>query len=138
LLSFSGWWLWWPPAAPSLGFASDPSGGGLYSLLRSVVIEREERKALCCYLMSHRTRWETPRGRYDEHNSMFSLSMKPKFNRPIGERTHFWRLLLVGARRQLMARCRCQLQRGTCTQHNQTTLPQLIVRFQQIKAKIES
>jgi hypothetical protein len=40
-------------------------------------------------LMSHRTRWETPRGRYNEHNSTFSLSMKPKFNRPIGERKHF-------------------------------------------------
>jgi hypothetical protein len=41
------------------------------------------------YMMSHRTRWETPRGRYDEHNSKFSLSMKPKFNRPVGERNHF-------------------------------------------------
>jgi hypothetical protein len=40
-------------------------------------------------VMSHRTRWETPRGRYDEHNSKFSLSMKPKFNRPVGERNHF-------------------------------------------------
>jgi hypothetical protein len=40
-------------------------------------------------LMSHRTRWETTIGRYDEHNSKFSLSMKPKFNRPIGERNHF-------------------------------------------------
>jgi hypothetical protein len=39
-------------------------------------------------LMSQRTRWETPRGRYDEHNSKFSLSMKPKFNRPVGERNH--------------------------------------------------
>jgi hypothetical protein len=29
----------------------------------------------------------TPRGRYDEHNSKFSLSMKPRFNRPVGERT---------------------------------------------------
>jgi hypothetical protein len=40
-------------------------------------------------LMSHRTHWETPRGRYDEHRSKFSLSMKPKFNRPVGERNHF-------------------------------------------------
>jgi hypothetical protein len=24
-------------------------------------------------LMSHKTRWETPRGRYDEHSSKFSL-----------------------------------------------------------------
>jgi hypothetical protein len=31
-------------------------------------------------LMSHKTSLETPRGRYDEHNSKFSLSMKPKFN----------------------------------------------------------
>jgi hypothetical protein len=31
-------------------------------------------------LMSHRTHWETPRGRYDKHISKFSLSMKPKFN----------------------------------------------------------
>jgi hypothetical protein len=36
-----------------------------------------------------RTRWETPRGRYDEQCSKFSLSMKPKFNRPVGERNHF-------------------------------------------------
>jgi hypothetical protein len=40
-------------------------------------------------LMSHRTHWETPRGRYDEHNSKFCLSIKPKFNRPVGERNHF-------------------------------------------------
>ena len=25
--------------------------------------------------------WETPRGRYDECNSKFSLTMKPRFNR---------------------------------------------------------
>jgi hypothetical protein len=40
-------------------------------------------------VMSHRTSWETPRGRYDEHSSKFFLSMKPKFNRPVGERNHF-------------------------------------------------
>jgi hypothetical protein len=40
-------------------------------------------------VMSHRTSWETPRGRYDEHISKFSLSMKPRFNRPVGERNHF-------------------------------------------------
>jgi hypothetical protein len=80
-------------------------------------------------LMSKRTRWETPRGRYDKHNGKFSLSMKPKFNRPVGERNHFWRLLLVGTRRQLMAQCRRQQQSGTYTQHNQTTLPQLAVRL---------
>jgi hypothetical protein len=40
-------------------------------------------------LMSQRIRWEIPRGRYDEHSSKFSLSMKPKFNRPVGEINHF-------------------------------------------------
>jgi hypothetical protein len=80
----------------------------------------------CINLMSHRTRWETPRGRYDEHSSKFSLSMKPKFNRPVGERNHFWRLLRADFGR---AHYRCQQQRGTCTQHNQTTLPQLTVRL---------
>jgi hypothetical protein len=36
-------------------------------------------------LMSQRTHWETPRGRYDEHSSKFSLSIKPKFNQPVGK-----------------------------------------------------
>jgi hypothetical protein len=80
-------------------------------------------------LMSHRTHWETQRGRYEEHSSKFSLSMKPKFNRSVRERNHFWRLFLASARRQLMARCWRQQQRGTCTQHNQTALPQLTVRL---------
>jgi hypothetical protein len=31
----------------------------------------------------------TPKGRCDEHIRKFSLSMKPKFNRPVGERNHF-------------------------------------------------
>jgi hypothetical protein len=31
----------------------------------------------------------TLRGRYDEHNSKISLGMKPRFNRPVGERNHF-------------------------------------------------
>jgi hypothetical protein len=31
----------------------------------------------------------TPRGRYDEHNNKFSLSKKPRFNQPVGERNHF-------------------------------------------------
>jgi hypothetical protein len=38
----------------------------------------------------------TPRGRCDEHNSKFPSVMKPKFNRPVGERNHFWRLILTG------------------------------------------
>jgi hypothetical protein len=31
----------------------------------------------------------TPRGRYDEHSGKFSLSIKPRFNRPVGERNYF-------------------------------------------------
>jgi hypothetical protein len=46
-----------------------------------------------------------PKRRYDEHNSKFSLIIKPKFNRPIGERNHFWRLLLADFGR---AHYRCQ------------------------------
>jgi hypothetical protein len=38
-------------------------------------------------------------------------------------------LLVAGTRRQLMARCQRQQQHGTCTQHNQSTLPQLTVRL---------
>jgi hypothetical protein len=37
----------------------------------------------------------TPRGRYDEHSSKFSLSKKPRFNRPLEERNNFRRLLLA-------------------------------------------
>jgi hypothetical protein len=37
----------------------------------------------------------TPRGRYDEHNSKSSLSMKPRFIEPVGERTNFRRLMLA-------------------------------------------
>jgi hypothetical protein len=92
---------------------------------------QQEIPVLCIFtfqgpLMSHGTRWETPRGRYDEHNSKFSLSMKPKFNRSVGKRNHFWSLLLANFGR---AHYRRQQQRGTCTQHNQTTLLQLTVRL---------
>jgi hypothetical protein len=38
----------------------------------------------------------TPRGRYDEHSSKSSLSMKPRFIEPVGERTNFRRLMLTG------------------------------------------
>jgi hypothetical protein len=31
----------------------------------------------------------TPRGRYDEHINKSSLSMKPRFIEPVGERTNF-------------------------------------------------
>jgi hypothetical protein len=37
----------------------------------------------------------TPRGRYDEHNSKSSLSMKPRFIEPVGERTNLRRLMLA-------------------------------------------
>jgi hypothetical protein len=38
----------------------------------------------------------TPRGRYDEHSSKSSLSIKPRFIEPVGERTNFQSLMLVG------------------------------------------
>jgi hypothetical protein len=38
----------------------------------------------------------TPRGRYDEHSSKSSLSMKPRFIEPVGERTNFRMLMLAG------------------------------------------
>jgi hypothetical protein len=38
----------------------------------------------------------TPRGRYDEHSSKSSLSMKLRFIEPVGERTNFRRLMLAG------------------------------------------
>jgi hypothetical protein len=31
----------------------------------------------------------TPRGRCDEHNVKFPSIVKPRFNRPVGERNHF-------------------------------------------------
>jgi hypothetical protein len=37
----------------------------------------------------------TPRGRYDEHSNKSSLSMKPRFIEPVGERTNFQRLILA-------------------------------------------
>jgi hypothetical protein len=42
------------------------------------------------------TQLETPRGRYDEHINKSSLSMKPRFIEPVGERTNFRRLMLAG------------------------------------------
>jgi hypothetical protein len=38
----------------------------------------------------------TPRGRYDEPNSKSFLSMKLRFIEPVGEKTDFRRLMLVG------------------------------------------
>jgi hypothetical protein len=42
------------------------------------------------------TQLGTPRGRYDEHSSKSSLSMKPRFIEPVGERTNFRKLMLAG------------------------------------------
>jgi hypothetical protein len=39
----------------------------------------------------------TPRGRYDEHSSKSSLSMKPRLIERVGERTNFRRLMLAGS-----------------------------------------
>jgi hypothetical protein len=68
------------------------SGSGL--LARWYATDVEHRSglhglAVAEAVISQRTSWETLRGRYDEHNNKFSLSMKPKFNRPVGERNHF-------------------------------------------------
>jgi hypothetical protein len=38
---------------------------------------------------------ETPREGYDEHSSKSSLSMRPRFIEPLGERTNFRRLMLA-------------------------------------------
>jgi hypothetical protein len=38
---------------------------------------------------------ETPREGYDEHSGKSSLSMKPRFIEPVGERTNFQRLMLA-------------------------------------------
>jgi hypothetical protein len=37
----------------------------------------------------------TLRGRYDEHSNKSSLSIKPGFIKPVGERTNFRRLVLA-------------------------------------------
>jgi hypothetical protein len=59
--------------------------------------------------------------------------MIPRFNRPVRERNHSRRLLLAdlstAPQDVFMARCLRQQQRGTCTQHNQDTLPQLTVKL---------
>jgi hypothetical protein len=38
---------------------------------------------------------ETPIEGYDEHNTKSSLSMRPRFIKPVGERTNFRRLMLA-------------------------------------------
>jgi hypothetical protein len=37
-----------------------------------------------------------PRGRYDEHRSKSFISIKPRFIKPVEERTNFRRLMLAG------------------------------------------
>jgi hypothetical protein len=37
------------------------------------------------------TQLGTPRGRYDEHSSTFSLSKKPRFIKPVGKSQYFKR-----------------------------------------------
>jgi hypothetical protein len=37
----------------------------------------------------------SPRARYDERSGKFSLSYETKFNRPVGERNNFRRLMLA-------------------------------------------
>jgi hypothetical protein len=71
---------------PAVADAADDSGAAV-AIGRSLGGGRRSSRRR--RLMSQRTRWETPRERYDEHNSKFSLSMKPKFNRLVGERNHF-------------------------------------------------
>jgi hypothetical protein len=58
--------------------------------------------------------------------------MIPRFNRPVGEKNHFWRLLLAdfgnSARRSLRWRGVCASS-NVDPAHNQNTLPQLTVRL---------
>jgi hypothetical protein len=49
------------------------SGGGITDLLDEISYEIKIEGA-SDLLMSHRTSWETPRGKYDEHSSKSSLS----------------------------------------------------------------
>ena len=85
-----------------------------------------EKVLLACTRSTQTRCWETPRERCEEHSNKFSLSSKPRFNRPVGERRGFWRCCWLTSGR---AHYRHQQQRGTCTQHNQSTLPQLTVRL---------
>ena len=60
-------------------------------------------------------RWETPRGRYDECSSKFSLSMNQGY-RTVGDKS---------ASEGVNGACWL----GTCTQHNQIIFPNLTVRL---------
>jgi hypothetical protein len=70
---------------------------------------------------------ETPRGRYDEHSDKSSLSMKPRFIEPVGERTNFRRLMLAGLAiapdnlymAPYLGRSFAPAATSNCTQHNQ-------------------
>jgi hypothetical protein len=69
-----------------------PSGSGLLARRSATAVEHRSGLrglGVAEAVISHRTSWETLRGRYDEHNSKFSLSMKSKFNRPVVEINHF-------------------------------------------------
>jgi hypothetical protein len=61
----------------------------------------------------------SPKGRFDEYSSEFSLSKKPRFNR----------ILEKAKLKKVMLALLCQLQRGTCTQHNQILCSQLTMRL---------
>ena len=66
--------------------------------------------------------WETPRGRYDDEHSSKSF---PQYETKVESTSRRKKSLLkVDATDVGRAHYRCQQQRGTCTQHNQTTLPQ--------------
>jgi hypothetical protein len=83
--------------------------------------------------MSHRTSWKPQEKGMMSTTVNLPSVMIPRFNRPVGERNHSQRLLLVdfatAPEGVLMAWCLRRQQRGTCTQHNQNTLPQLTVRL---------
>jgi hypothetical protein len=82
------------------------------------------------------TQLGTPRGRYDEHSSKFSLSKKLRFIDPVGKKLNLRRWCLL-ASRQLQTIYNTprpgfalhQQQRGTCTQHNQVLCSQLTMRL---------
>jgi hypothetical protein len=42
-----------------------------------------------CLLAVLAAKLGTPRGRCDEHSGKFPSIVKPRFNRPVGERNHF-------------------------------------------------
>jgi hypothetical protein len=78
----------------------------------------------------------TPRGRYDEHSSKFSLSKKPRFIEPVGksqmsEGDVCWLRDSSGQFIRCLVQCFTlhQQQYGTWTQHNQELCSQLMMRL---------